>query len=122
MRRKNLSLYMFQAPRKAKRLYFDDPEAVDEYVTFVDKFAAMDEAQKLTNPAFHIHNGDVRKILRAFSRAFANLVSASNAENKDVLYGLYRHLCAGHGGGDASVSQSPDRLCFGLLSRFCRAQ
>ena len=56
----SLSLYMFQNPRKAKRLYFDViPKAVDEYITFVDKYAAMDDAQKLTNPAHHIHNGDV---------------------------------------------------------------
>ena len=34
---------MFQNPRKAKRLYFDViPKAVDEYISFVDKFAAAD--------------------------------------------------------------------------------
>ena len=81
---------MFQAPRKAKRLYFDViPKAVDEYVTFVDKFAAMDEAQKLTNPVFHIHNGDVPQSASPVSFALLlNLVSASNAENKDVLWGF----------------------------------
>src|SRR3954463_6124891 len=37
----SLSLYMFQKPRVAKRLYFDViPRAVDEYLAFVSKFPA----------------------------------------------------------------------------------
>ena len=86
----SLSLYMFQNPRKAKRLFFDViPKAVDEYITFVDKYAAMDEAQKLTNPAHHIHNGAVPDSASPVSFALLlNLVSASNAENKDVLWGF----------------------------------
>jgi len=86
----SLSLYMFQAPRKAKRLYFDViPKAVDEYVTFVDKFAYMESPQQLTNPAFHIHNGDVPESASPVSFALLlNLVSASNAENKQVLWGF----------------------------------
>jgi len=86
----SLSLYMFQNPRKAKRLHFDViPKAVDEYITFVDKYAAMDEAQRLTNPAHHIHNGQVPSALSPVSFALLlNLVSASNAENKQVLWGF----------------------------------
>ena len=86
----SLSFYMFQAPRKAKRLYFDViPKAVDEYITFVDKFAAMETAQQLTNPAFHIHNGNVPDSASPVSFALLlNLVSASNAENKQVLWGF----------------------------------
>ena len=51
----SLSLYMFQNPRKAKRLYFDViPKAVDEYISFVDKYAEADAAQKLTNSGWDI--------------------------------------------------------------------
>lgn len=86
----SLSLYMFQAPRKAKRLYFDViPKAVDEYVTFIDKYADMDAAQQLTNPSYHIHNGAVPESASPVSFALLlNLVSASNAENKQVLWGF----------------------------------
>jgi lysyl-tRNA synthetase class 1 len=36
----SLALFMFQAPRKAKRLYFDViPRAVDEYLGLLEKFA-----------------------------------------------------------------------------------
>jgi lysyl-tRNA synthetase class 1 len=86
----SLSLYMFQSPRKAKRLYFDViPKAVDEYITFVDKFADMDAAQQVANPAYHIHQGNVPESASPVSFALLlNLVSASNAENKDVLWGF----------------------------------
>lgn len=86
----SLSLYMFQAPRKAKRLYFDViPKAVDEYISFVEKFGAMDEAQKLSNPAHHIHNGEVPETASPVSFALLlNLVSASNANNKETLWGF----------------------------------
>ncbi|MDG1007767.1 MAG: lysine--tRNA ligase [Alphaproteobacteria bacterium] len=86
----SLSLYMFQSPRKAKRLYFDViPKAVDEYITFVDKFADMDSAQQVANPAYHIHQGNVPESASPVSFALLlNLVSASNAENKDVLWGF----------------------------------
>ncbi len=93
----SLSLYMFQAPRKAKRLHFDViPKAVDEYITFVDKYAAMDDTQKLTNPAYHIHNGEVPDSASPVSFALLlNLVSASNAENKQVLWGFIDSYAAG---------------------------
>ena len=86
----SLSLYMFQSPRKAKRLYFDViPKAVDEYVTFVDKYAGLEAAQKLASPAHHIHNGDVPDSASPVSFALLlNLVSASNADNKETLWGF----------------------------------
>ena len=86
----SLSLYMFQSPRKAKRLYFDIiPKAVDEYISFVEKYGAMDEAQKLSNPAHHIHNGAVPESASSISFALLlNLVSASNANDKQTLWGF----------------------------------
>ena len=83
----SLSLYMFQSPRKAKRLYFDViPKAVDEYISFVDKFAEADATQALTNPAWHIHVGQPPAQSSPVSFALLlNLVSASNADNKQAL-------------------------------------
>ncbi len=53
----SLSLFMFQKPRTAKRLYFDViPKAVDEYFTFAAKAQGEDAGQLLENPAFHIHS------------------------------------------------------------------
>ena len=105
----SLSLYMFQAPRKAKRLYFDViPKAVDEYISFVEKYGAMDTAQKLTNPAHHIHNGDVPDSASPVSFALLlNLVSASNANTKDTLWGFIETYAPGT---DAASHPFLDRL------------
>jgi lysyl-tRNA synthetase, class I len=90
----SLALYMFQKPRTAKRLYFDViPRAVDEYFTFLDAYHRQDEAQRLANPVWHIHNGQPPQWTIPVSfNLLLNLVSASNAENKTVLWGyISRH-------------------------------
>src|SRR4051795_7189649 len=83
----SLSLYMFQKPRVAKRLYFDViPRAVDDYLTFVEKFPAEDPARRLENPAWHIHNGKPPAALGA-SLSYGillNLASVCNAEAKET--------------------------------------
>ncbi len=84
----SLALYMFQNPRKAKRLYFDViPKAVDEYLTFLVKFADQSEVEKLGNPVWHIHNGTPPQedVPVSFS-LLLNLVSASNAHDKAILW------------------------------------
>jgi lysyl-tRNA synthetase class 1 len=91
----SLSLYMFQSPRKAKKLYFDViPKSVDEYQTFLGKFAGEDAAAQMENPAWHIHGGKA-PAPEAAEISFAlllNLVSACNAESKDVLWGFISRL------------------------------
>ena len=43
----SLSLYMYQNPKRAKKLYADVvPKAVDEYLTCIDKFSEQDDKQK----------------------------------------------------------------------------
>lgn len=100
----SLSLYMFQAPKKAKRLYFDViPKAVDEYLTFVEKAHEADEAALLENPAWHIHSGEVPAASSPVSFAMLlNLVSASNAEEPSVLWGFIRAYAP-----DASPENNP---------------
>ena len=88
---------MFQSPRKAKRLYFDIiPKAVDEYITFVDKLPEQTVDQQLTNPTWHIHAGAQASSGSPVSFALLlNLVSASNAENKEVLWGFIGNYAPG---------------------------
>ncbi|TNE38185.1 MAG: lysine--tRNA ligase, partial [Alphaproteobacteria bacterium] len=89
----SLSLYMFQSPRKAKRLYFDViPKAVDEYITFLDKFPEQEETQKLGNPVWHIHGGNPpNENVPVSFNLLLNLVSASNSEDREVLWGFIRN-------------------------------
>ncbi len=84
----SLSLYMYQNPQRAKKLYADVvPKAVDEYLTSIDKFTEQDDKQKLLNPAWHVHNGNPpkEKSIMPFS-VLLNLVGTSNATDKDVLW------------------------------------
>jgi lysyl-tRNA synthetase class 1 len=85
----SLSLYMFQKPRTAKKLYFDViPRAVDEYYTFLAAYPRQTPAEQLNNPVWHIHNGHPPKVVMPvpFSMLL-NLAIASNPENKAVMWG-----------------------------------
>lgn len=88
----SLALYVFQAPKKAKKLYFDViPKAVDEYWTFVEKYREQDGAKALDNPAWHIHEGKPPADTPPVSFAMIlNLVSASGSADAEVLRGFIR--------------------------------
>lgn len=93
----SLSLFMFQKPRTAKRLYFDViPKAVDEYFTFASKITEADAAAMLQNPAWHIHGGTVPPVdLPVSFSMLLNLVSASNAQDKEILWGFISNYSEG---------------------------
>jgi len=86
----SLSLYMYQGPRKAKRLYFDViPRAVDDYLSFLDAYQDQDVADQLTNPVWHIHQGSPPSTRVPVTFALLlNLVSASHADQPSVLWGF----------------------------------
>ena len=93
----SLSLYNFQKPRTAKKLYFDViPKAVDEYIAFLDAYQREDDAKRVENPVWHIHNGSPPAISSPISFALLlNLVSAANAATKDVLWGFIGRYAPG---------------------------
>lgn len=89
----SLSLYMFQSPRKAKRLYFDViPKAVDEYQVYLEKFSKEELAARLNNPVYHIHAGHppAPEGVPSFN-LLLNLASVSGAEDGKVLWGFITH-------------------------------
>jgi lysyl-tRNA synthetase class 1 len=88
----SLSLFMFQKPKAAKRLYFDViPRAVDEYLQFLAAYPRQDVKGKLDNAIWHIHAGSppAAELPITFG-LLLNLVAASNAEDKNVLWGFIR--------------------------------
>jgi lysyl-tRNA synthetase class 1 len=93
----SLSLYMYREPRKAKRLFFDViPKNVDEYFQFASAANRQEGKDLLSNPVWHIHAGTPK--LEDMPVSFAlllNLVSASNAENRDVLWGFIKRYAPG---------------------------
>ncbi|MGF1622362.1 MAG: lysine--tRNA ligase [Rhodomicrobiaceae bacterium] len=93
----SLSLYMFQKPKTAKKLYFDViPKNVDEYLTFLGKYAEETPEQQIVNPVWHIHLGEPPEFDLPISfNLLLNLVSASNAHDKSVLWGFIRRYAPG---------------------------
>ena len=84
----SLSLYMYQNPKRAKKLYKEIvPKAVDEYLDFIEKAKTQSELQLLMNPVWHVHNSEVpkEKMIMSFSMLL-NLVETSNANNKELLW------------------------------------
>jgi lysyl-tRNA synthetase class 1 len=93
----SLSLFMYQNPKSAKRLYFDViPRNVDEYQQFLEGCQRQDAKQGLSNPVWHIHSGSPPKpdMPITFSMLLT-LVSSSNAENADTLWGFIRRYRPG---------------------------
>ena len=86
----SLSLFMYREPKAAKRLYFDIiPRNVDEYYQFLGGYERQDARQRLTNPVWHIHSGHPPKADMPISfQMLLTLVSSSNAENAETLWGF----------------------------------
>jgi lysyl-tRNA synthetase class 1 len=93
----SLALYMFQKPKTAKKLHFDViPKAVDEYFTFLSAYQRQEWKERLGNPVWHQHYGNPPVLDMPVPFAMLlNLVSASNAENADVLWGFISRYASG---------------------------
>ena len=105
----SLQLFMYQSPRKAKRLYFDViPKNVDEYLTFLEKYPDQEIKEQLGNPVWHIHGGEppTRQVPISFA-LLLNLVGASNSQDREVLWGFIKRYAP-----DATPENAPalDRL------------
>ncbi|MGI9169668.1 MAG: lysine--tRNA ligase [Caulobacteraceae bacterium] len=96
----SLVYYLFQSPKSAKRLSFDViPKATDEYLQQLDAYNrppadGAKAANHLDNPVWSVHGGAPPP--RASPVSFSlllNLVSASNASDKAILWGfIARHF------------------------------
>ena len=86
----SLSLFMYREPKAAKRLYFDViPRNVDDYQQFIEGYPRQEIKQRLANPVWHIHSGNppVADMPVTF-QMLLTLVSSSNAENAETLWGF----------------------------------
>ena len=88
----SLSLFMYQKPKTAKRLFFDViPKTVDEYHQHLRAFDGQDLKARLNNPVWHMHRGQppASDMVVSFSMLL-NLASASSAESKEQMWGFIR--------------------------------
>jgi lysyl-tRNA synthetase class 1 len=93
----SLSLFMYREPKAAKRLYFDViPRNVDDYYQHLDAYGRQDARQRLSNPVWHIHSGAPPQVDMPITFAMLlTLVSSSNAENAETLWGFIRRYRPG---------------------------
>ncbi|HEX2216143.1 MAG TPA: lysine--tRNA ligase, partial [Xanthobacteraceae bacterium] len=93
----SLSLFMYREPKAAKRLYFDViPRHVDEYQQLLAGYQRQDPKQRLSNPVWHIHSGSPPQVDMPISFSMLlTLVSSSNAENAETLWGFIRRYRPG---------------------------
>ena len=93
----SLALYMFQAPQRAKRLYFDViPKAVDEYLAFLAAYRSQGDAAQHNNPAWFIHRGTVpHEDVPVSFGMLLNLVSVCNSEDPKVVWGFISRYAPG---------------------------
>ena len=105
----SLALYMFQSPRKAKRLFFDViPRAVDDYLTFIEKYRAEEPEKRIENPVWHLHDGQPPEVSSPLTFGLLlNLASVAHAEDKAAMWGFISRYRP-----DASPATEPflDRL------------
>ncbi len=93
----SLALYMYQNPKKAKRLHFDViPKAVDEYYTFLEKFPNLEPKQQYGNPVWHLHAGNPPAANMPISFGMLlNLAAVVNADEPSVLWGFITRYADG---------------------------
>jgi lysyl-tRNA synthetase class 1 len=86
----SLSLFMYREPKAAKRLYFDViPRQVDEYQQFLGGYERQGTKERLGNPVWHIHSGHPPlPDMPITFQLLLTLVSSSNAENAETLWGF----------------------------------
>jgi lysyl-tRNA synthetase class 1 len=93
----SLSYYMYQTPKRAKRLYFDViPKAVDDYLTFAEKYHSQVQSDRFENPVWHIHEGKSQIDGSPISfNILLNLASVCNTEDPLVLWGFVQKYIPG---------------------------
>jgi lysyl-tRNA synthetase class 1 len=97
----SLSLFMYQKPTAAKRLYFDViPRTVDDYLAFLDAYPRQDTKERHGNPIWHIHSGEppppevlrhgTGQVTTITFGMLLNLAAVANSEDPRVLWGFLR--------------------------------
>ena len=94
----SLSMFMFHAPQRAKRLYFDViPKNVDDYLGALSQYreqADTDAAKQLAPWFIHQGNPPSEDVPVSFSMLL-NLVSAANTGDPKVLWGFLSRYAPG---------------------------
>ena len=85
--KESLALFMYNNPRRAKRLYFDCiPKSMDDYKKEHNKFL-NEKDQEYESPVWHVHEGNIP--IYTYPLDFStliNLVTALNTSDLETIY------------------------------------
>ena len=86
--KESLELFMFQTPKRAKKLFFDViPKTTDEYIKFKTSYHTQNDEEKLNNPLWFINEKNIENLPDGLSfNMILNLASVCNADNSDILW------------------------------------
>lgn len=93
----SLALYMYQNPKKAKRLHYDViPRAIEDYADFLGRYPEQPIEQQLGNPVHHIHEGQppAHALPVSFS-LLLNLASVAATDDPSRLWGFVKKYAPG---------------------------
>jgi lysyl-tRNA synthetase class 1 len=89
----SLAQFMYNAPQRAKRLFFDViPRATDEYLANEARLRAQSPVERPTNPAWHIQGGQLANHggSPVSFGMLLNLANVVNADQPGILWGFLR--------------------------------
>ncbi len=97
----SLSLFMYQKPKSAKKLFFDViPKTVDEYISHSNSYDKLDDQKKFDSPLWHIHSGKPINFNSDITfNSLTNLVSICNTSDKKIIWGFINQY-------DANISSN----------------
>ena len=86
----SLSLFMYQKPKSAKKLFFDViPKTVDEYISHCNSYDKLEDHKKFDSPVWHIHSGKQINFKSDITfNSLTNLVSICNTSDKNIIWGF----------------------------------
>ncbi len=86
----SLSLFMYQKPKSAKKLFFDViPKTVDEYISHCNSYDRLEDHKKFDSPVWHIHSGKQINFKSDITfNSLTNLVSICNTSDKNIIWGF----------------------------------
>ena len=85
----SLELFMFQSPKKAKRLFFDViPKTTDEFIKFGNNFDLENKDNNIDNPLWFIESKIFEETMPPglTFNMILNLASVCGAENSEILW------------------------------------
>ncbi len=105
----SLALYMFQSPRKAKRLHFDViPRAIEDYADSLAKYPEQPVEQRLGNPVHHVHEG--KPPLVDLPVSFSLLLNLASVAATDDPAKLWSYVARHAPGASPATHPALDRL------------